>query len=71
MWKNAICSVPLYQQVIEWFRNGYGIRFKIEPTIKDQLDIFLYQFGSWKWIGKHKSDYQALNKAIEEALKLI
>ncbi len=69
-----VISAPLHQQVIDWFRekhniiilvevatyiNSFNYRFYIE-TIDDKVEGF-----------KTNNYYEALNKAIEEALELI
>lgn len=69
---NPICTAPLYQQIIDWFREEHSIRFKLEPySSQDDVELFLWHILGWRYIGKYKNDYEALNKAIEEAFKLI
>src|SRR4029078_13290517 len=64
-------SAPLYQQVVDWLRDEHGMRIKIEPTIKDGLDLFLYHNVGWHWQGTYRDDYEALDAAINHALTLI
>lgn len=72
-------SAPLYQQIIDWFRNNHRFFIKIEQ----------HQFSLWYFKLEHEtinqyninniidnnfgfdSYYKALNKAIGEALKII
>lgn len=72
----SLVIAPLYQQVIDWFRENHGI--EILPQKGE--DIPLYK----AWISKETSEgkqrqsvlvnktyYEAFNQAIEIALKLI
>jgi hypothetical protein len=70
---------PLYQQVIDWFREKHRIHIKID--IQDvQLDWYCYDVLVVKESAymndlltdmNFKTYYEALDKAIEETLKLI
>lgn len=69
---NMFCSAPLYQQVIDWFREKHNIHISLNQHVnyyKPWLDL------NNKLIGLHcditTSYYQALDKAIFEAIKLI
>ena len=94
--KNSI-SAPLYQQVIDWFREKHDIIIQVDIYYNPyQLDTKLYEWSisnkannydgvienavsriGVKWQDKLEAYklyhyyYEALNKAIEEALKLI
>ena len=67
---------PLYQQVIDWFREKHGIHFDIDwglgwgygfITVGCIVDLpNKYYEGNPQW-----NYYEALTKAIEQALKLI
>jgi membrane carboxypeptidase/penicillin-binding protein PbpC len=69
-------AAPLYQQIIDWFREKHEILIKVDPC---ELNIFY----SWvkdcrdgtcriKYDSPLTTDYyEALKKAIEEAFKLI
>lgn len=65
-------TAPLYQQVIDWFRETEG--FYIE-VVRYDVGHFEYQIKSNMATENSKHTfptyYEALNKAIEEALKLI
>jgi hypothetical protein len=66
-----LCSGPLYQQVIDWFDDK---SIDIEKPIKCSLGYLphVYQYKMCMWQGDYyKTKYEALTKAIEEALKLI
>lgn len=83
----VIINAPLYQQVIDWFREKHNLHFEIkvedyvsEPSYywsifgkyKDMLHIrCLMNSGDKFTQDRFKSYYEALIKAIEEALKLI
>lgn len=68
------CLAPLYQQIVDWFRDEYDLQI----NILGHLTIgFEYCISKNKKV-KHamadlscKTYYEALNKAIEEAFKLI
>lgn len=75
-------TAPLYQQVIDWFREKHKLHFYIETTPsfdKMQGNKFKVSikscFEPFKWTTGHyylgDTYYEALDKAIEEALKLI
>lgn len=63
------CTSPLYQQVIDWFREKHNIFIWVEKG-----DSFFHAFIKIKNKKERipsSTYYEALNKAIEEALKLI
>lgn len=64
-------AAPMYQQVTDWLKSEYRIRLKIEPTIDDKVELFVYDGLCWKFINSFDDDKIALNKGIAEALKLI
>ena len=61
-----VISAPLYQEAINWFREKYGIQFSELPwSKKDKFPKYaLHKDG--EFLGGFE-----LNKAIEEAFKLI
>lgn len=63
-------AAPLYQQLINWFKENFQIRFKIEPTINNKLEIFLYDIG-WSYIGSFDNDNEAYNTVFKKAFELI
>lgn len=85
--QTILLQAPLYQQVIDWFREKHNLHFEIK--VEDYVSEPTYYwsiFGRYKDMSlirclmnsgdkfsqdKFKSYYEALNKAIEEALKLI
>lgn len=87
--KGVTIKAPLYQQVIDWFREKHGIWVNADllPNIKKYAPTFVplsmtpkdYK-NSWDYhVARRKYStndrfedyYKCLDKAIEEALKLI
>jgi len=67
-------SAPLYQQVVDWFREKHKICIQISQH--DYMwGYSMYNtfppYKSYKWVYEEKDYYEALNKAIEDTLKLI
>ncbi len=71
------CAAPLYQQIVDWFREKHNIFIMAYPQ-----DGWCYMFQDMNEIPeignsnngsgtKFKSYYEALSKAIEEAFNLI
>lgn len=73
--KYFIATAPLYQQVIDWFREEQKIDILPNITYDNNGNWYYYrihQFGIFKKHSEGDFDYYiAINKAIEEALKLI
>lgn len=78
LWVNA----PLYQQIIDWFREKHSLDITPQNCIEYPLDKDLRRKGYGGNIYNHKIDtniigyfgksyYEALNNAIEESFKLI
>lgn len=77
------CSAPLYQQIIDWFRETHRINILIHPHEKFYLEWMIeHQYldgnkfhsilaNKFFTSIRIKTYYEALNKAIEEAFKLI
>lgn len=73
-------AAPTCQQIIDWFRKKYNVIIEISLYYKDSKDSWVYEISEY---GRHrthfeinknktsKTYYQAYNKAIKEALKLI
>lgn len=86
LYDTKLVSAPLYQQIIDWFREKHKIEVFARPYLSSQ-NITKYfpcairkikdEYGiKWEddiFYNKPKtySYYQSLNKAIKEALKLI
>ena len=68
-------SAPFYQQVIDWFRekHNWNIEVSYRNSFKDYTGILYPIFPNSKQISTESSNdyYEALTKAIEEAIKLI
>lgn len=68
-------SAPLYQQVIDWFRDKHNVIISVEPRKNGVFKGNREYFISGEWRSNYTEDYMdyygALTKAIEEALKLI
>lgn len=73
-------KAPLYQQVIDWFREKYNIivEYLVFNRGWIEKDKFCFQWRIYnncnEWFTntiEYKTPYEALNTAIEEALKLI
>lgn len=69
----GICA-PIYQQLIDWFRDVHKIHIGLVP----HYDVFYYLIKDFKKdkeltsdISDYKSYYELYNKALEEAFKLI
>lgn len=80
------CSAPLYQQVIDWFREKHNILITVIPDKENNKTCFHYiidrdsdyphqlfrEIGrTYGEISKLATYYEALDKAILEAIKLI
>lgn len=73
----VIINAPLYQQVIDWFREKHTIHVAASSfTVYNGRYGYQYERGGrtssgWTPHFEGNSYYEALDKAIEEALKLI
>ncbi len=72
------CSAPLYQQIVDWFREKHKIHIHVshwtEQPVGDEIWTDCYQNfinGDALDVSIFKSYYEALKKAIEEAFKQI
>lgn len=75
-------TAPLYQQVVDWFREKHNIFIWLQPTGSWKFTLhFRYEDKNGKhWLHTYRENKeikmfdttnQAYNQAIEEALKLI
>jgi hypothetical protein len=69
-------DAPLYQQIIDWLREKHKIETVIlsDTEYNNSFEYCLYKLHSKNKITgniNYTTYYEALNKAIEEALKLI
>jgi hypothetical protein len=70
----AVCAAPLYQQLIDWFRNKHGIVIWIEtaPYARTFNFRFYIETSDNRLEGnKSKDYYKVYNEAFEYAFKLI
>ena len=69
----SCCTAPLYQQVMDWFRERHKIMIELHWQEGTQNYSFCYGYKAGKWFFPKETFeyYKALGKAIEEALKLI
>lgn len=89
---NKWINAPLYQQIVDWFREKYNIHIRVDCIIEynEGREDYLKLQGYSLWISQFQNDdivdsdelgrlaitiykdyYEALNKAIIEAFKLI
>jgi hypothetical protein len=87
---NCDVTAPLYQQLIDWFREKHNIHIKIDDFINNDKGEWDYEvvkvgtgidekgnyvplipYSSEDTERENLSYYETLNKAIEEAFKLI
>ncbi len=65
---------PLYQQIIDWFREKHNIHISVKSDLA-RSTAYQYIIETHSVLNKYgnlgNSYYEALNKAIEEAFKLI
>lgn len=69
----SFVTAPLYQQVFDWLEENHNIFISFKVN-KDKLFNFNFNtevFNNNRIIYPYSSKYDAYNKAIEEALKLI
>ena len=75
MWIEGIISAPLYQQVIDWFREKHNLHIEVRRNLDGwAYNIIEFSKGNKCIISKPNETedyYQELKTAIEEALKLI
>lgn len=72
-------AAPLYQQVVDWFREKYSIEIEIASTMEGGYYYYIFtntedeeRFEDLEYTEKKKlTYYEALTKAIEEAFTLL
>lgn len=69
--ENDYITAPLYQQVVDWFREKHGLSIWVEPATLSYRYYILSDDNKWEGFKEPKGYYEALTKAIEEAIKLI
>lgn len=73
-----LIKAPLYQDVVDWLREEKRLRISVTPRTSGNSAYEIWKWDSEKvhWVevsvfNSYKEYYEALDKAIEEALKLI
>ncbi|MES3018172.1 MAG: hypothetical protein V4721_10345 [Bacteroidota bacterium] len=67
-------SAPLYQQIVDWFRERHKVLIEVCHSFDGGNLTYQYSVIQRKTIGSEYTStvyYEALDKAIEEAFKLI
>lgn len=65
-------AAPIYQQVVDWFREKHNIIINIDYDSKEYFYIFTFiNNDDIRVLDRLSSYYNAYEKAIKEALKLI
>jgi len=68
--KKGSCAAPLYQQIVDWFRNKYDINIEMSRQDKGKYTAYIDIGG--KLAEYETGDYHScLKKVIPEAFKLI
>ena len=79
-YNNTVCSAPLYQQIIDWFREKYNIHILVSGRLIDSPESKVYVweiYGDFKELpeelydGINKDYYKAREQAILKAIELI
>jgi hypothetical protein len=65
------CTAPLYQQAFKWFIDNYKLRYKIEPTIGNKLELFILDGISWVYIGSYNNDEEAKLFCIRKLIEIV
>lgn len=71
--KKIVCAAPLYQQIVDWFREKHSISILVEIG-EHEFSYKLFNNKKDKMLpvaSFNGTYYEALNKAIEVAFKLI
>lgn len=68
-----LCAAPLYQQAVDWFREEHAIAIgeDLTRTMNSCCFRIAYKGSLLPHLYFGNNYYEALNKAIEEAIKLI
>jgi len=75
--EDTLCTAPLYQQIVDWLREKHSIWITIYNQYKDENAGKCYGYKVQMKdtcksnVAQSDNYYKALNKAIEEAFKLI
>ena len=67
-----VCTAPTHQQVVDWFRDKHSILISVDNDGKEYFYVFTFLKNNDRHILEgFNSYYEAFNKSIKEALKLI
>jgi len=72
--REFLWSAPMYQQVVDWLREKHNLLISILPTTFGKYCFDIYKHRNnlvYQSIEVFENYYEALNKSIEEALRLI
>lgn len=65
-------TAPLYQQAFRWLSVNHGFRYKLEPSIGNTVDIFIWHIVGWMYfknVPEEGAEIVCLDKMIELAKK--
>ena len=70
----GLLQAPLYQQIVDWFRDKHNLHICITPP--DNIWKYIVYIKPFGFVDQNggtgfRTYYEALNKAISEAFKLI
>ena len=75
--KSKICVAPLWQQVIDWFREKYKLYILVEPNITGNWQFSIYKLNNGLLFGqkslfiqKELNYYESREQAILKAIEL-
>lgn len=77
IYDDFICSAPLYQQVVDWFRDNHNLAIIVAPSLNlGKFYMNITYINNIEWfrdpeLQNFDTYYEAYDYAIEEALKLI
>lgn len=69
------CTAPLYQQIVDWFRENHNIYLHIADVEQNQWMYYIKSLDKSRnmiySMNNYKTYYESLNKAIKEAFNLL
>lgn len=69
----SVITAPLWQQLVDWFRETHFIWIKLEPSINEKTEAFIADTnrGGWTYIDHFDRPSEALAAALTKAFELI